>query len=157
MWILYSVSSLCLCCPSFLLSCFSFFLPLEIWMKAPPVATVALHGVHCNIQIPFQCSADKLFINLLCVTPFLLLYSVQIYSLFHSITTTFLLSPHNTTCRTLPTNHPLLRAVCSKCWYQLWLQFPLLLFFFGSLRPLCLHSAFSFCTNNMFSQSANKI
>ena len=129
MWILYSVSSLCLCCPSFSLSCLSFFfLLLEIWMKAPPLGHVALHGPESNVIFRFHPSI--LTINY-CITPLLLLYSI----VFFSHTGYFPRSPTNATshqyCCMLP---------AASTDTNFGSSFPL--FFFRGLCPLYLPSAF---------------
>lgn len=114
----------------FVLSLFLAVLPFV----SPPFGSLDESSSRGQGGSPFQCMTDTLFINLLCIIQFLLFYSVQIYSRFHLI-----LHP-----RTPPTNHLLLNAACSNL-QQVIVSTPAFFSFSGSLCPLCLHSAFSFC------------
>lgn len=140
-------------------SAFRFSPPLEIRMKAPPVVTMALHGVPCNISAFIPVHYDKLFRNLLCIIPFLLFYSAPIYYLLHSITTPVHSCALPAYCYLQDSSRQ--PPIVARRLQQLLIPTLVLVstpaIFFCSLCLLCLHSAYSFCKNNIFSRSANKI
>lgn len=117
------------CCPSFSLFAFSFVLPLQIWMKASPMATMALHELESTVIFRLHSSL------LLMIYSYIFFAFVLFFSILLGCYTA-----HRVTCKSLSTNH-LLHAAFSHSWYKL-VVVSTFAFFFESLCAQCLHSPF---------------
>lgn len=81
MWILYSVSSLCLCRPSHAPLPFVFSSSFEMCLKSPPVTKTNLHGPQWYLESILELLIHYWYISFALYHPFISFPSVQIFSI----------------------------------------------------------------------------